>query len=106
MKSPIVKCVGMVAWFITGVCALHTGMLALGHDLFMRIGLESNPMANLYVQYACGIAGAVSLVMLVMALMCKSCRCCGESCSKGSCNDSANGAYCSKCGCAPCRCGK
>lgn len=104
MKSPIVKFVGMVAWFITGVCALHTGMLAIGHDLFLRIGLENSPMANLYVQYICGIAGVISLVMLVMALTCKNCRCCGDS---GSCNGSttANG-YCSRCGSAPCRCGK
>lgn len=103
MKSPVVKFVGMITWLITAVCALHVGMQALGHDLFMRFGLEANPMVNLYAQYVCGVAGAISLVMYVMALTCKNC-CCGE---KGcSCGAKGSNGYCSKCGSAPCRCGK
>lgn len=104
MKSPLVRCVGMISWAITAIASIHVGMQAVGHDLFMRFGLENNPMINMYAQYITGIAGVASLIMLVMALACKRC-CCGESCSKGSCNTNPGAAgYCSRCGCAPCKC--
>lgn len=82
MKSPIVKYIGMVTWFITAVCALHVGMKAMGYDLLMRFGLENNSTVNLYTEYTMGVAGAISLIMLVMALTCRSCGC-GSSCGCG-----------------------
>lgn len=104
MKSPIVKFIGMVTWFITAVCALHVGMKAIGYDLLMRFGLETNPMVNMYAEYTAGVAGAISLIMLIMALTCRSCGCGGAS--NCGCSSEKTHGYCSKCASAPCRCGK
>ncbi len=71
MKSPLIKFVGMAAWLITAICALHVGMKAMGHDLFMRFGLENNPTVTMWAEYIAGIAGLISLIMFVMAVMCR-----------------------------------
>jgi len=83
MKSPLVRLIGMAAWLITALCAVHVGMKSIGYDLMARFGLETNPMLNMYAEYAAGIAGVISLIMFVMALTCKGCGCCGNRSSCG-----------------------
>lgn len=102
MKSPLIKILGMTTWVITALCALHVGFQALGYDLLMRLGLEGNPMVNLYAQYIVGIAGIISLIMFIMALTCGGC--CGCGCECNSASSCKSNGYCSKCGSSPCRC--
>ena len=78
MKSPLFKLVFKLVWLITALGSLHLGLLALGYDVPMMLGLSE---LHRTLMYTFGLAGAVSLVLLAISCHChmnhkENCRCC------------------------------
>lgn len=64
-------------WLLTALAAIHVGAIALGHDVFAMAPLATTLAgAALYIKYALGVAGVISLVQF------------GLSCSNSSCSNS------------------
>jgi uncharacterized membrane protein YuzA (DUF378 family) len=85
MKSPLCKFVGMAAWLLTALCATHEGLMALGYDVWAKLGIGAETAKML--AYVFGVAGVVSLVMFFMMLFSRRCCCGSNKCSGAECND-------------------
>ncbi len=80
MKSPMMRCVGMAVWVITGLAALNMGLAAfMGWDFFQTdFMMMSMPMFVRPLLLLIGLSGVISLVMFGMAVTCKCGKC--DSC--------------------------
>lgn len=70
MHSPAAKIVCKIAWGITALNAINTGLMPMGYDFF-RSDFVMMHMASMIngMYYLVGIAGVISLVSLVMCCM-------------------------------------
>ncbi|MDR3550003.1 MAG: hypothetical protein P4L31_01200 [Candidatus Babeliales bacterium] len=91
MRSALGKGLSVVSWLVTGLSAVNEGLRPFGHDFYKLQFMLNHPQAALYLQYAVGIAGVISLLMLASACVCKGASCCGS-------------LVCPKCGASPCVC--
>lgn len=71
MKSPLMKTLGMLVWFITAVACIVIGLMALKVDVYAW-PLMNNPQTLLILQYVVGISGLISLLMMFMSHGCDS----------------------------------
>jgi uncharacterized membrane protein YuzA (DUF378 family) len=66
------RALGMIVWLLTAIGCIHIGLMAMGHDLLMMVGMHH--MGQI-IGYIFGIAGVLSLVMFVMSLTKDHCDC-------------------------------
>ena len=80
MHGGIKAIVGMSAWLLCSLAAIHMGLIAMGYNIFMTNFMQMNMQSLIVpIHYLVGIAGIVSLGMFVMACM-GGCGCNGGSC--------------------------
>ena len=67
--SPAIHILGMIAWLLTALGAIHLGLIALGFDFWKMQFLANLPAwSPLAVGYAMGAAGVISLILWFMNL--------------------------------------
>lgn len=73
MRSPVVKVLFSVVWFLTAVAAIHIGLMAMGYNM-----LSMHILANFAkpLEYIFGIAGVISLLLFFMHTA--TCKCNGN----------------------------
>lgn len=88
MKSPLVRCVGMLSWLITALASINIGTcVAFQFDVFKTLFVMNNmPWIVMPAHYTIGLAGVISLSMLLMAIFF------GCKCGKGSCPECGSGS--------------
>lgn len=67
MKSPACRLFVDLVWLLTALGSLHLGLMALGYDVPMMLGIYELHKTLMYIF---GLAGAASLVLLVMRCHC------------------------------------
>ena len=69
-KSPILRIVCKVSWFLTASAAILAGLRGLGYDVLNVPFVQQNFMALVKpMQVVFGVAGVISLALFVMACM-------------------------------------
>ena len=74
MFKGLMKLIGMLAWFLASVGAIHHALVGLAWFDLLKTGIIP-VVLHPYVYYAFGISGLITLLWFFKVLLDKGCRC-------------------------------